>query len=77
VLANTGQALVSVVVRTQADKGEPVMAIRVPVGLYLPAGLGLKIDDGKPETVPLQTCDLQGCYAETQVRLKGQRASDF
>jgi invasion protein IalB len=44
-----------------------MMAIRVPVGLYLPAGLNLQIDDGKSQAVPLRTCDLQGCYAEMQI----------
>jgi invasion protein IalB len=63
-LENTGQAVASVVVQTQPDKSEPLMAIRVPVGLYLPAGLNLQIDNGKTQSVPLQTCDLQGCYSE-------------
>jgi invasion protein IalB len=44
-----------------------LMAIRVPVGLYLPAGLSIKVDDGNAQSIPLQTCDLQGCYAETEI----------
>jgi invasion protein IalB len=67
VFVNTGQAVASVVVRTQSDTHEPVMMIRVPVGLYLPAGLNIQVDGGKPQPVPLQTCDLQGCYAELQI----------
>jgi invasion protein IalB len=67
VLATTGQPVASVVVRIQSDTRIPMMAIRVPVGLYLPAGLNLQIDDGKSQAVPLRTCDLQGCYAEMQI----------
>jgi invasion protein IalB len=66
VLANTGQVVASVGVRTQSHTA-PVIILRVPVGLYLPAGLNIQIDNAKPEPVPLQTCDAQGCYAEMQI----------
>lgn len=64
VLARTDQAVVTAAVRVQPTKGEPVLLMQVPLGLYLPAGLSLKIDDGKPQRVPLQTCNAHGCYAE-------------
>ncbi len=63
VVAGSGQFLASVVIRIATDTHQPVMMIQVPVGLYLPAGLTLQIDDEKPEPVALQTCDLKGCYA--------------
>ena len=40
------------------------MTIKVPAGLYLPAGLNLQVDDSKLQSVPLQTCDARGCYGE-------------
>ena len=64
VMVNTGQPVISVVVRIP-NASEPAMIIRIPVGLYLPGGLSIQVDEGKPLPVPLQTCDLQGCYAET------------
>jgi invasion protein IalB len=67
VLTNTGQLVASVLVRVPTDTHQPVMMIQVPVGLFLPAGLNLQIDDGKPQPVPLQTCDLKGCYAGMQI----------
>jgi invasion protein IalB len=67
VLENTGESVAFIVVRTQSDTREPVMTIRVPVGLYLPAGLNIQIDDTKPQPVPLQTCNLQSCFAEMQI----------
>jgi invasion protein IalB len=67
VTANTGQFVAAVAVRLRPNAREPVMTIRIPVGLYLPAGLNINVDDGKPLPVPLQTCDQQGCYGETSV----------
>jgi invasion protein IalB len=67
VLANTGQAVANVVVRTQTNPKEPIMTIRVPAGFYLPAGINVQIDDSKPLPATLQTCDGQGCYAEMQL----------
>ena len=64
-MANTGQFVAAVAVRMRPDAHEPVMTVRIPVGLYLPAGLTMTVDDGKPMPVPLQTCDQQGCYGET------------
>jgi invasion protein IalB len=64
VMANTGQPVSSVVVQMPANAREPVLTIRVPVGLYLPAGVTIQIDEQKPEPVPLLTCDLQGCFAQ-------------
>ncbi len=63
-MANTGQPVSSVVVQIPVNSHEPIVTIRIPVGLYLPAGVTMQIDDGKPEPVPLQTCDLQGCFAQ-------------
>ena len=59
--------MAAVAVQLQSGKPQPVMTIRVPGGLYIPAGLNLQIDDGKVQVVALQTCDQQGCYAEMQI----------
>lgn len=66
VLANTGQTVAAVSVRIEPGTHE-TMLIRVPVGLYLPAGLSFQIDDGKPHIAALQTCDVQGCLAEAEI----------
>jgi invasion protein IalB len=76
VLVNTGQAVASVVVRTQSDdtnkpsllvEEKSFMMIHVPVGLYLPAGVKFQIDDAEPQPIALQTCDPQGCHAEMEI----------
>lgn len=63
VMSNTGQLLVAVSIRIPPDTKEPVMLIQTPFGLHLPAGLKLAIDDAAIATLPLQTCDSNGCYA--------------
>jgi invasion protein IalB len=71
VLTSSGQLLASVMLRFPANTREPVLMVQVPVGLFLPAGLSLQVDENKPVTLPLQTCDLKGCYAGAPV------AADF
>ena len=43
------------------------MIIQVPLGLLLPNGVHVQIDESKPVQLPLQTCDAKGCYAEVAV----------
>ncbi len=62
IVTKTGQLLADVSVRVPADTHHPVMLIQLPVGLYLPAGVTVQIDNGKPQQITLQTCDLKGCY---------------
>jgi len=63
-MANTGQPLASVIVQMPPNAHEPVMTVRVPTGIYIPGGVTMQIDEAKPESLPLQTCDLQGCFAQ-------------
>jgi invasion protein IalB len=67
VLANTGQVVTMATVRVPSDSHQPLLMIQVPIGLYLPAGLNLQIDENKSEPLALQTCDLKGCYTATQL----------
>src|SRR6185437_16808677 len=67
VLTKTGQTVASVTVRVPPDDAKPLLMIQVPVGLYLPAGITIKIDDAAPKKLVVQTCDLKGCYAGEQV----------
>lgn len=63
VLANTGQLLAAITIRVPSETRKPVMMLQAPLGLYLPPGMSLTIGKGKTVTVPLQTCDNNGCYA--------------
>ena len=67
VVQQTGQRLLAVVVRRPSKAELPALMINLPHGLFLPAGVTLQLDTAKPETLPVQTCDAQGCYAGTTV----------
>jgi len=62
---DTGQLVAQVSVRVPADTRSPVMMIQLPLGLFLPAGVELQIDQNKTIELPLQTCDASGCFAGT------------
>ncbi len=62
-LANTGQLFAAITIRVPSETRKPVMMLHAPLGLYLPPGMSVAVGKGKPLTVPLQTCDNNGCYA--------------
>ena len=50
------------------DQPDPVAIISLPLGIYLPPGIGLKVDEGEPVRVPVEICDGGGC--RTGITLK-------
>jgi invasion protein IalB len=47
---------------------KPVMVITLPLGVFLPAGIQLKIDDGKEEArAPYVQCIQDGCQTRLQM----------
>ena len=67
VLSKTGQLIVLVNIRVPSDTRAPIALVQLPLGLNLPAGARLQIDDGKPVDLQVQTCETRGCYASTPV----------
>lgn len=63
VMSDTGVLLASVTLQPVNGSDAPMMIIRVPYGLYLPAGLRMAVDSVAIDTLPFQTCDNQGCFA--------------
>lgn len=62
VINETGQTLVAVTVRVSAPGAQPAYMIQVPVGIYLPAGVNIRIGDKPPIEAQIQMCDASGCY---------------
>jgi invasion protein IalB len=62
-VAETGQPLVSAVIRPQAEDRRMAMLLSLPHGLYFPPGLTITIDQGEATTVAIQTSDQKGAYA--------------
>jgi invasion protein IalB len=67
VLTKTGQLLVLINIRVPADTRAPVALVQLPLGLNLPAGAKLQVDEGTPVDLAVQTCENRGCYASTPV----------
>jgi len=59
--ANVG---ITVVVIKTADQKARLMRVQAPLGVLLPPGLGLKIDQTDVGRVTFMRCLLKGCYAE-------------
>jgi invasion protein IalB len=58
-----GNVLGAVRIRVPAKPRKPTMTVHLPQNLFLPAGVALRVDDGKALQLSLQTCDARGCYA--------------
>jgi invasion protein IalB len=67
VLTKTGQLIVLVNIRVPSDTHAPVALVQLPLGLNLPVGAKLQVDDGKTIDLQIQTCENRGCYANTPV----------
>jgi invasion protein IalB len=63
VLTKTGQLIVLFNIRVPSDTRQPIATIQLPLGLNLPAGAKLQVDDGKVTELQIQTCEQRGCYA--------------
>jgi invasion protein IalB len=67
VLPKTGQLVILVNIRVPADTHTPSALIQLPLGLNLPGGAKLQVDDGKTVDLQIQTCEARGCYAGTAI----------
>lgn len=63
IVPKSRQVLLRVEIEVPGDGSGTRMVLRLPHGLYLPAGVTLKIDDEDWSQTEVQTCDGQGCYA--------------
>ena len=67
VLSKTGQLVVLVNIRVPSDTRAPVALVQLPLGLNLPGGAKLQVDDGKTTDLQIQTCENRGCYASISI----------
>ncbi len=67
VLTKTGQLIVLFNIRVASDTRQPIAIIQLPLGLNLPAGAKLQVDDGKVSELQIQTCEQRGCYANSPI----------
>jgi len=62
------QRILYVAVGYQSKDEHPIAVLRMPLGIWLPEGVVLRVDRGETRQVPVQTCDKSGC--RTVVALK-------
>jgi invasion protein IalB len=67
VLTKTGQLIVLINIRVSAETRAPVGVVQLPLGLNLPVGAKLQVDEGKTSDLQIQTCEARGCYANVQI----------
>src|ERR1700744_2046353 len=66
-VTKTGQLLVQGDVPVTSATQAPAARLQLPLGLNLPVGAKLQVDDGKPVDLQIQTCEQRGCYANVPV----------
>ena len=67
VLTKTGQTIVLINIRIAPDTRTPVVLLQLPLGLNLPIGAKLQVDEGKTVDLQIQTCENRGCYASSPI----------
>lgn len=60
-LRQTGQRVLTVVVGNLGPNSARIVHFTAPLGIHLPAGVALKIDDGEPFAATVETCAADGC----------------
>lgn len=62
-LKETGQRILRVVTGHLGPEGRPILHLTVPLGIYLPLGVALRVDEGPQRKAEVQTCTADGCEA--------------
>lgn len=58
----TKKSLVTVFVAVPAKTKKPTMVVRLPLGIYLPAGAAVQFGEGEAKPLLLERCGTSGCY---------------
>ncbi len=64
VVSQTGQPFLYVAAGYPREgPGGPTLFLSLPLGIHLPSGVSLSVDQGQPVPVPVVHCDRDGCHA--------------
>ncbi len=64
VMQGSGQLLTQVTFLLPTDTQTPQLAIQLPLGVLVPAGASIQVDENPAQRLRFRTCDRGGCYAE-------------
>lgn len=63
VLREGGQRVLHVAVGYLPDQHDPIALFTLPLGISLPPGASLQVDEGEPVRFPIERCEPEGCRA--------------
>ena len=63
VLQQTNQRLLTIVIEPRDGAPNHALVLALPHGVFLPAGAQIRIDEGEPLSLVIQTSDANGAYA--------------
>ncbi len=64
---DSGQTVLSVTAAYPADSDEAAAVFRLPLGIFLPAGAAMQVDDSEQINLVIQRCDQRGCWASLKL----------
>lgn len=62
-LTDTGQRILRVMAGNLGPEERPVLHLTVPLGIYIPLGVALRVDDDPQRKAEVHTCTADGCEA--------------
>jgi len=68
VMRTGGQPVLQISVGFAPPDNQPTVVLNLPLGIYLPPGIGIRIDDTPPARFPVERCDPDGCQAVMKLR---------
>ncbi|MDF2094627.1 invasion associated locus B family protein [Aquibaculum arenosum] len=69
----TGEPVMAMVIAPSGPDSVPVAWFVMPLGVLLPPGIGLSIDDAEPDRLPIRHCEPGGCLAPLELSDEVQR----
>lgn len=60
----TGQRFMTVSVNPPRGSKKTTLVLQLPLGIYLPAGVSMQFGKAAAKTIPIISCDQNGCMAE-------------
>ena len=61
-LNDTGEPLFNITVGYPLNEKQPLVLVSTPLGVYLPAGVEMKVDDLEPHRIVFAYCNTEGCH---------------
>lgn len=68
VLKTGGQPVLQFAIGIKPGGGPPTVLLSLPLGIALPPGVTIQIDDGKAAKFPVERCEPEGCQAGMKLR---------